>query len=364
MLKKSTKAFFGALLSIILCAMALVSVSAEAYKQYTVEELQMDVSLPADMYVITRDSQSSEPVFSDLNIDYIGKIAAMQNGNIYLQGIAKDNSLTVEVAMVRDEVSEKVNDFRLLKNDQLDLVLEGYLQLESYSDGCVSEYNDVVFCDLRLQYPVNSTTVYAAQSNTVVNGMNVNITFQSVGDELTDEELKTVQKILKSISFAENDEVNKKKAAVVIWVIVIIAIIILLAILAWYFLNKKKMLSTRPTRVSLERTKQRDNLEEEYGYDSDEFERNSVLLNEKKINVKDGSINGLSYFEDDGKSIDGNSEYFSDYFANGKESKVTPSPKKSVSKTLKNAYTRTGYFVTNVSRLVKKKSKQRNKNKR
>lgn len=363
MIKKMIKSTRFVFLCLILIFLTVFGVFAEAYKSYTVDELGMEIALPADMYAITRQSQSTDAVFSELNIDYVGKIAAMQNENMYLQGIANDESVVVGVTMVQDESSEQINDFRLLKDSQLNTILESYMS-QGYTDGSISEYNGIVYCDLRLTHQVNSVNVYAAQSNTVVNGMNVNITVQSIGDELTDDELKMTQKILHSVKFKENSEVNKRKAAAIIWVIAIFAVLIVIALFAWYFYMKKKIKNDRPSRIALERTRQKDKIEEEYGYDSDEFVKNDSLLNEKDINVKDGTVSGLTYFEDNGKDVLESNEYFNDYFANSKQTRVSSSPKKSITKTVKNAYTRTGYFITNVSRLIKRKGKNKQRNKK
>ena len=123
-------------------------------------------------------------------------------------------------------------------------------------------------------------------------------------------------------------------------------------------LVKKKIQNERPSKAALEKTLQKDKLEEEYGYDSNEFNKNATLVNEKNINVKDGNINGLTYFEDNGKDVSMDNEYFNSYFSDEKKSDNHTS----IGKTFKNIKIRTGYFMTNVSRLVSKKRRSKTGN--
>ncbi len=397
------KRYFSALVSVLICCVlvACCVFSAGALEdKYDIDELGMSLKIPKEYFVLTRETESTDEAFKELELDYDETMTAFSAANIYLRAVSEDEVLKITLTQTSDKNSEAINNYSDLSSSERKTIIDAFLSDKMYTSGVEVKHNGNIYFDLSFaqQTPVN--VIYGYQCHTVINGMNINLTLQKDDEELTADEIKVVTNIANSIHF---DKIKRNSGFAIEWWRVLVWIIVLLAIamLAKYFYShynnstRKKLNERRSKPKTDDNLSETDRLlrdgsehvsekestrsllydlgfentddesdeqtfEEMLGYDVDDYySRANTDLENFDIDVKEKDpSNGVSYFEDEGATIDDKPDYFEDYF--NEETESRPVVKRAASSVTLNAklFARhCGYFCKNVSRAVVTKVK-------
>lgn len=397
MRNKRLKTFFSVIASIVFVFSSMTQVSALDNK-YTIDDMGMSVKIPKSFTVITRDTMREDEALVAAGIDYDEIMTAFLAANIYLQAFSPDNSIKVTLTMVSDDYSKSVNNYSELTASQRQEVLDAFLADGVYLSGVEKKYGNKVFFELALKTESQDKTIYTSQYNTVINGMNINVTLQKDNDELSTDEIKILSGIAESMSFDKivlNSGPSFDLWRVILWIAIVVVILSLVTFLYKQYNNAKhrKLQSrksykkrniqdeSRLTEYSADVQADEANpdewldgniiadyyddeeisFDEALGYDdaSDYRRRSSTDIENYDINVsKKNPQHGMSYFEDSGDSIDNKPDYFDRYFkeqpkARGKLVRFFSA----VGTYIKIAVKHTGFFFINLGRIISKSFK-------
>ncbi|MBQ8000955.1 MAG: hypothetical protein IJ298_06995 [Ruminococcus sp.] len=324
--------FLRSALTITLCLLlsltCMLTASAENIK-YNLKDLKMSISIPDTMSVRTRDNSDT---LSD---------------TIYLEATTADNSLTISVAMIKNEKTQEIYSFENMLYSTLEDYKEQILDNEGYIECKSGEYGGVPFLDFSQKYTTEAgVEVYGKQSVTLVNGMSISITSQSAGDSFTSDELNLIKGCLDSIKFnyVKTEESSTSFWKVFVWIIVILVILAISFLVFSYYMGKR---SADKKREAIKEKHRKSN------YDV----LSSAETSQKKTSPS-GSVGGYKssadYFEEGFDSADSASKKPAQPAQ--PEQSAPSATEKAVRKT-KKAFTHMGYFFSNMKREIDKSKK-------
>lgn len=228
---------------IILISASFLSTNAQiSGKDYRVEELKMNVTLPQTMLAITRDSTKEDTYFATFAETYNDNMTYFNDADVYLMGKTLDKRLTIVLTMTQDNNSKDIYNYKFLSKDELKKIQDGYMSSGIYTSCTEDELGDMTFLDFIIDYKSDGNEVYGAYSNTVVNGMIVNFTFASANGKLTSDDYKTIQEILSSVKFDkiyDKSAINDSVYKIILFVILTIAAISAIAFIVFTIIKKK-----------------------------------------------------------------------------------------------------------------------------
>ena len=174
---------FGKLITVfLLCATIFAAFSATAFAESTafeIEALHMSISIPNDMMTITRESAKTDSYFSKFGLNYKETMENCKEGNIYLQSMKKNSSLTLTVTMTENAYTRSAGSYSSMDDEKLSAVMGELLQDKSNKSASISEHNGVKYIYLATTVKSDDKIVQARQYNTVINGQNIIITLQA-----------------------------------------------------------------------------------------------------------------------------------------------------------------------------------------
>lgn len=351
------KRLIPALMSTVFCIVLLISSvlqCAALDDKYVMDELGMSIKIPKEYTVITRESEREDEAFSTLELDFDETMTAFSAAHIYLQAVSDEQILKVTLTMTTDENAKTINNYSQLSAAQRVAVLDAFLESDNYQSGVEIKHNGNIYFDFAFTQNNSDNAVYGYQCHTVINGMNLNLTLQKSEEELTADEIKVVTNMANSIKF---DEIKSSKGPSLDWWRVLLWVLILFVIgyLAQYFYRQynekrvQKLKDRKSRRITADSATVYDDAQETkvipreskrillsalgfendlesdsemsfdelLGYDTTGFkERANTDMDEFDINVQGKDrTHGVSYFEDEGDTIDDKPDYFDDYFS-------------------------------------------------
>lgn len=196
------KRFVGTLLGLVLVFAIGITARAEEYDTYYLEELEMEIRIPTDCIVFTRDLDETHPGLAHFGFTADDMLAVLESGSLYLDGIERNSEY--EIAVVMEENSE--GDMQTWDDDTLEVALQSRRQyLESRGHQCRSM--EIVKCSqatfLRIDYcntegrvPIYVREYYTRYQNTMYG-----ISLTTFGKELSGEQEQILQSVIDSIRF-------------------------------------------------------------------------------------------------------------------------------------------------------------------
>lgn len=365
----------GALLAAVLMTLAFALQAAALDEKYRFDELKMSVSVPRDYYVITRDSDSDDEAFKALNLGYDETMIAFRNSDIWLRAYDPDQIFWLSVIVTTTDESKTINNYSdISASDRKDIV-ENLKKEATVNSAVEVKHNNIIFFDTTGKTESNSRKLYFEQSNTVVNGMQIDLLLQKYDEEINPSESKVLTNLAKSLEF---DDIKRTTGPIfewwrlLLWVAILAGLAFALSILYRQrnAANRRRLQERRHQR-ELEQAKKAGEtipeeevvtFEETLGYEDDEqFESRSLTdLDTYNIKVKQADPKqGVSYFEDSGNSIDDGSDYFDSYFSEPATTRRGFARFFGVLGTyIKIGFKRLGFFFTNLKRAIFKKKKK------
>lgn len=229
------------LCALILCALISICgtvVCDAAPSRYKISELDdMVITLPDNMTAATRSSKKTDKYFSVFGLNYDVTMQNFKSGDIYLQGMDSSSALTFTVTMTKTSDSQSIGNYNMLSQDKLAEVKNNFINQNEYISCTQDQIENIVWLCFNTNVTSNGKTIKAYQSNTVYDGMSVNITLQCNEGNVTAADYETFSNILSSVSFLKADSSN----IMIIYILIgagVAAIIII--ILSYILINNAK----------------------------------------------------------------------------------------------------------------------------
>ncbi len=358
------------LLLIVTVVFSLAIQAAALDDTYSFKDLGFSVKLPKEDLVITVDTPRGDKVFEEVGLDYDETMIAFRTANIYLRAYDPDKTYSISMTVTKDENTEQINNYSDLTSAERKVILDAISQQENVNSAVEVKHDGNIFLDSQSTISNGDATTYINLCNTVINGMQIDLTLQKDGEEITPEEAKVLTNAAGSLNF---DKINRKTGAVFEWwrLLLWVGILVVLSIAVTVIYkrynasvkrkNEERLKARRAKRSSDEEEfepahaekEEEITFEESLGYRNDEEFAERAEADEMAgydIKVRDRDPNkGIEYFEDEGSNIDDGTDYFDTYF------KEQAEPRSGVQRFfamigfyIKNAFKHIGYFFQNL----------------
>lgn len=361
-----------------ICCFVLPAAALDA--TYTFSDFGMSVKFPKEFNVITRDTNRTDPVFEAIGLDYDQTMTAFHAAGIYLRAYEPENTYQISLTVTKNESSEAVNNYGDLNEAQRKSISDALVADESVSSAVEVKHNNIIFFDSERELKSGDDSVYLNQSNTIVNGLQIDLVLQKEKEPITTDEAKVLTAAANSLSF---DNIKRAESGpkfdwwrLLLWagILVVIAVAVSILYKRRNDAQKRKMEERRRRhaassgmtfgKVDADESAEPEEawqmtFEESLGYRDDEEFTSRAAADEMAgydIKVRDRDPNkGVAYFEDGGDGIDDGSDYFDTYFKEPTEERTTMQRMASTV----NAYSQiavnhTGDFFKNLFKKLKK----------
>lgn len=344
---------------------------------YRFDDLETSIKFPKEFHVITVNSSRDDPVFAEVGLDYDETMTAFKAADIYLRAYEPDMAYQISMTVKKDDNTSSINNYADLTSAERKSILEAVQSDESVSSAVEVKHNGNIFIDSQRRVDADGETVYINLCNTIVNGMQIDLTLQKVGEEIAAEEAKALTNAANSMSF---DHVRRNTGPVfdwwrlLLWVVILAGLAIAISFIyrQYNVSNKRKLEERRSLRkgsseapfdepAHAEAPKPM-TFEESLGYKDDEEFSERADADEMAgydIKVRERDPNkGINFFEDEGSGIDDGTDYFDTYFKEPTEKRTWYQRLGSaISSNLKIAFNHIGIFFKNLFAKIFKKKK-------
>ncbi|MBE6980971.1 MAG: zinc ribbon domain-containing protein [Ruminococcaceae bacterium] len=174
-------------------------VSAES-NIYDLDEMGLQVAIPSEFSVITRDTSASDPIFSNCRTTKSAVIDQFEASGIYLNAISP--SFTEEIVFTMTESS--LDNFAALSDTMLNITITSLKDQFSAYGFNVSKhevYHHAQTKFVKMYFSDSANTVHGLQYSTVYCGKAMNFTMRSYSGSLSSEQEATIQQIVDCILF-------------------------------------------------------------------------------------------------------------------------------------------------------------------
>ena len=187
------------------------SASSAKLTEYRVKEAGMNIGIPSDMYVITRDTDKDDPVLAVNRTTKEEVTKRFEENDIYLRANTRDFACVVNVTVSETADTKTIGDLSDLSEENLQNIVNKLLESDIYKSCSKQTYNGVLFLAFSIGYDNNGTKTQGVQEYTIVDGKNIKITYQSSA-EGNDPNKPLFSRIMKTVSF-ERAAVSEVSAA-------------------------------------------------------------------------------------------------------------------------------------------------------
>ena len=168
---------------------------------YRIDAGGMNISIPSDMYVITRDTDKDDPVFSANRTTKEEVTKSFEENDIYLRANPKDFSSVINITVNSTNDTKAIGDLSALSEDKLQSVIDKLLKSKVYTGCSRTTYGGVLFLTFTIEYENSGTKIEGLQEYTICDGKCIKITYQTAGDGDKKENLRTFGSILETLRF-------------------------------------------------------------------------------------------------------------------------------------------------------------------
>lgn len=167
---------------------------------YELSELGLRVNIPAEYFVITRETSASDPVFSRFGITRAALMDQFKASDIYLNAVPDSANEEIVVTMTENSIS----DFNLFSDTALEMIISAAVeQYRNYGIYVLSyeiyQHSQAKFVKLYFSDPVNF--VYGLQYYTIYNNKAMNFTMRSYSSPITLAQENTIKAVVDSIQY-------------------------------------------------------------------------------------------------------------------------------------------------------------------
>lgn len=171
-----------------------------AVDTYELSELELEITIPSEYTVITRDISASDPIFSELGITKSDLISQFETSSIYLNALSHTYNEEIVVTMTENGLS----NFNSLSDTTLNILISTLSkQFADYGIN-VSKYEIYQHSQtkfVRLYFTDTANTVHGVQYYTIYNGKAMNFTMRSYTGSLSSRQEATIEAVVDSIEY-------------------------------------------------------------------------------------------------------------------------------------------------------------------
>ncbi len=176
---------------------------------YRIKEADMDISVPPDLIVITRDTKEDDPVFDEISTTKTESDKLLVENDMYFRANTKDMSCSISVVVTETKDTKKVGDLSSLTEESLHALTDQILENKSYSGGTLTEHNNIPFLRFALAVESEDMNVYGFQEYTIVNGKCVRVTYQTTAEPENDPNTGLLDTVMETVRF-DNAVIEKE----------------------------------------------------------------------------------------------------------------------------------------------------------
>ncbi len=185
---------------IFLFILLLSSGVSASSSTYNISELGLDITIPSDYKVITRDTPATASVFRDLGINKADLIEQFEETNVYLNAIS--DTLDEEVVVTMD--TNIIDNFSALSDTSLKMFASSWVNEYEKMGIDVKKYDIYHHSQakfVRVHFEDTANSVNGLQYYTIYNGKAMNFTMRSYSGEITTKQEKTIKTIVDSVKY-------------------------------------------------------------------------------------------------------------------------------------------------------------------
>lgn len=193
---KVIKNFFLFLIIVLLFSTSALASSST----YTISELGLDITIPSDYKVITKDTPANASVFSDLGRTKSDVIEQFEASNIYLNAISNVSNEEIVITMTNNGLS----DFNLVSDFTLDTLASALVKQYTDYGIVVSEYEVYQHSQakfIKVYFSDTANSVYGLQYYTTYDNKAMNFTLRSYKGSITSTQETAIKSVVDSIKF-------------------------------------------------------------------------------------------------------------------------------------------------------------------
>ncbi len=167
---------------------------------HTISELGLDITIPSDYKVITKDTPANASVFSDLGRTKSDVIEQFEASNIYLNAISNVSNEEIVITMTNNGLS----DFNLVSDFTLDTLASALVKQYTDYGITVSEYEVYQHSQakfIKVYFSDTANSVYGLQYYTTYDDKAMNFTLRSYKGSITSTQENTIKSVVDSIKF-------------------------------------------------------------------------------------------------------------------------------------------------------------------
>lgn len=194
--------------STIFLISAMTVSSFAANTKYTIDDMNLSLSIPEDYATLTRDVKESDPNIKLFGYDSPEAVVKMlKSYNAYLNTSPKDGGFGILLTMSENSMSKDFFDLNLLNKSELqklvDKTMKNSLEDIKYSDYKIYQHKQAKFIVFNGVLSDSKATSYVTQYFTIFNGQSININLYSYNQPATDVAKQAQKDIVDSISFTK-----------------------------------------------------------------------------------------------------------------------------------------------------------------
>lgn len=182
------------------------SVSASETVTYNIKEIDVNVDIPAEYLVFTRNIKDDDPALqkSGLTKDFI--LSYLESGNMYLCAMPEDNEFEIYLSYITTD--ENVPSFSELTPEGEKTLIRSITDNLAVSNMQPSNFsfydnNGKMFIKYEIQ---QNKTDYMLSHSTLYDKKNINIMLRPASGQFTDEQRNIIEEIANSINYATSPE--------------------------------------------------------------------------------------------------------------------------------------------------------------
>ena len=209
---KALKAFKRKILTafVALAVLCTASHALAADTSIELKDLNLKLSIPDGWCTVTRDTPSSDPVFTQIGSSGDDFLTYMNQHSIYLDALNLTDVSEIVVSKVENSDINSLYNLSLLTDAQRDTFAQQLMNSQSAKDAGITytgysiySHPQVKFVVMDLVKSVNGVTSYGRQYMTVVNGSMISITMHSYENVMTADQQAQCKAIVDSASFTK-----------------------------------------------------------------------------------------------------------------------------------------------------------------
>ncbi len=193
---KGFKSFLFVLMLLLLYSTTALASSST----YTISELGLEITIPSEYRVITKDTPANASIFSDLGTTKADLIKQFEETKVYLNAIT--DTLDEEIVVTMD--TNIIDNFRAMSDTSLKMFASSWVnEYEKMGIGVkkydIYQHSQAKF--VRVYFEDTANSVNGLQYYTIYNGKAMNFTMRSYSGEITTKQENTIKTIVDSVKY-------------------------------------------------------------------------------------------------------------------------------------------------------------------